>query len=50
MLAAAQMGEEHVCAERLKVSREEELYRQDVNHLEKDLLWVIVLYHYESIN
>lgn len=38
MLAAAQMGEEHVCAERLKVSREEELYRQDVNHLEKDLL------------
>ncbi|XP_035218151.1 LOW QUALITY PROTEIN: coiled-coil domain-containing protein CG32809-like [Stegodyphus dumicola] len=38
MLAAAQMGEEHVCAERLKVSKEEELYRQDVNHLEKDLL------------
>ncbi|CAL1290852.1 unnamed protein product [Larinioides sclopetarius] len=38
MLAAAQMGEEHVCAERLKVSREEELYRQDVNHLERDLL------------
>ncbi|KAG8187267.1 hypothetical protein JTE90_019159 [Oedothorax gibbosus] len=38
MLAAAQMGEEHVCAERLKVSRGEELYRQDVNHLERDLL------------
>ncbi|GIY10730.1 coiled-coil domain-containing protein AGAP005037 [Caerostris extrusa] len=39
MLAAAQMGEEHVCAERLKVSREEELYRQDVNHLERRIFF-----------
>ncbi|XP_077513479.1 coiled-coil domain-containing protein AGAP005037 isoform X31 [Amblyomma americanum] len=37
MLAAVQVGEDQVCAERLRVSREEDLYRQDVTRLEKDL-------------
>ncbi|GIY88841.1 coiled-coil domain-containing protein CG32809 [Caerostris extrusa] len=37
MLAQAQSGEDQVCAERLRVSREEDLYRQDVTRLEKDL-------------
>ncbi|XP_054713991.1 LOW QUALITY PROTEIN: coiled-coil domain-containing protein AGAP005037-like [Uloborus diversus] len=37
MLASAQAGEDQVCAERLRVSREEDLYRQDVTTLEKDL-------------
>lgn len=37
MLASAHVGEDQVCAERLRVSREEELYRQDVTQLEKDL-------------
>ncbi|XP_071040796.1 coiled-coil domain-containing protein AGAP005037 isoform X4 [Parasteatoda tepidariorum] len=37
MLAHAQSGEDQVCAERLRVSREEDLYRQDVTKLEKDL-------------
>ncbi|XP_035206111.1 coiled-coil domain-containing protein AGAP005037-like isoform X1 [Stegodyphus dumicola] len=37
MLASAQAGEDQVCAERLRVSREEDLYRQDVTKLEKDL-------------
>lgn len=37
MLASAQAGEDQVCAERLRVSREEDLYRQDVSKLEKDL-------------
>ncbi|XP_040359246.1 coiled-coil domain-containing protein AGAP005037 isoform X15 [Ixodes scapularis] len=37
MLAAVQVGDDQVCAERLRVSREEDLYRQDVTRLEKDL-------------
>ncbi|XP_075742597.1 coiled-coil domain-containing protein AGAP005037 [Rhipicephalus microplus] len=37
MLAAVQVGEDQVCTERLRVSREEDLYRQDVTRLEKDL-------------
>ncbi|CAN8021659.1 unnamed protein product [Ixodes persulcatus] len=34
---SVQVGDDQVCAERLRVSREEDLYRQDVTRLEKDL-------------
>ncbi|XP_064456485.1 coiled-coil domain-containing protein AGAP005037-like isoform X4 [Ornithodoros turicata] len=37
MLAAIQVGEDQVCSERLRVSRDEDMYRQDVTRLEKDL-------------
>ncbi|KAG8184101.1 hypothetical protein JTE90_025407 [Oedothorax gibbosus] len=37
MLSQAQSGEDQVCAERLRVSREEDLYSRDVTRLEKDL-------------